>query len=119
MVRPRILVADDDKDVREMLSEFLRHAYEIETAGDGMEALSAVMTAEKKTDLAIVDLNMPGIDGIELVASLPEDTPVIVISGYLDSPDLGGRLKDLQPVAVFEKPFSLAGLEQAIRSALN
>lgn len=117
--RPRVLIVDDDAGICDMLCEFLGHAYRVDAASNGMEALSVVRTAEQKVDLVVADLNMPEMNGVELMAAMPEDTPVIVISSDLDGPAPRSQMGDLRPAAAFRKPFSLAGLEQAIRGALG
>ena len=79
----RIVVIDDEKDVREVLREVLERAgFEVETAAtsdDGLELLR-----NKGADLVITDIIMPGKDGLETVHDIRKDFPntrVIVISG--------------------------------------
>jgi two-component system NtrC family sensor kinase len=78
-----ILIADDSRDVRESLaSTVLRPAgYEAVLAADGMQALK--VTREQKPDLIIADLQMPGLNGIQLKRTLLQEnntTPVILIT---------------------------------------
>jgi DNA-binding response OmpR family regulator len=79
----RILVVDDDRDVRDLLSAVLRTGgYEVLHASDGAEALRMVF--EQRPHLIITDVGMPGMDGWAFVQRLREfsQTPVIMLSGY-------------------------------------
>jgi excisionase family DNA binding protein len=85
---PRILIVDDDDGVREMLSMMLQEDLEdveIDSATDGFEAGSKVQTF--KPDIVLLDLMMPGLNGIEVCKSLKEDERtrdirVIAMTGY-------------------------------------
>lgn len=85
----RILVVDDEYSIRLLLSEELSHeGYEVATAASGEEAL--VMLEESKFDLMLLDLKMPGIDGLEVMeeaAQLAPNTVVIMLTAHatLDS----------------------------------
>ena len=81
--RARILVVDDELGPRESLRMILRPAYEVLTASDGSEALEALRAAP--IDLVTLDLNMPGLQGEELMRVIRREFPgveVIVITGY-------------------------------------
>ena len=117
-MKPTILVVDDDEDVRKLLQEALANDYDIVLAGEGFEGLSEVMVGEKNIDLIITDLHMPGLDGIEFVKGLPEGIPFIIISGFLNLLKFREAMKGLHPVAVFEKPFRIHALLQAVHGAL-
>ncbi len=79
-----ILVVDDDAAVRDYLQTLLRRqGYQTETAADAATAL--VMLQEKNYALALVDVRMPGIDGIALLREIQRtevDTEVIILTGY-------------------------------------
>lgn len=82
--RPRVLVADDESSIRELLSKTLALAeYEVETAQDGRAALDRLRLG--RWDLLIADLKMPGLDGLTLIREarrLKADLPVIIITGF-------------------------------------
>jgi CheY-like chemotaxis protein len=84
---PRILVVDDDAAIRELLRFVLEEeGYEVIEAADGAEGLQRYQAAP--TDLVITDLQMPGMDGLELMMALRRmvPTPVLMaISGDLDA----------------------------------
>jgi putative two-component system response regulator len=81
--RARVLVVDDELGPRESLRMILRPAYEVLTASDGSEALEALRATP--VDLVTLDLNMPGLQGEELMRVIRREFPlveVIVITGY-------------------------------------
>jgi excisionase family DNA binding protein len=82
--RPRVLVADDESSIRELLSKTLALAeYDVETAPDGRAALDRLRLG--RYDLLIADLKMPGLDGLTLIREarrLKADLPVIIITGF-------------------------------------
>jgi excisionase family DNA binding protein len=82
--RPRILVVDDEASIRDLLSKTLALAdYDVDTAPDGRSALERLRLYPY--DLLIVDLKMPGMDGLAVVREakrLKADLPVIIITGY-------------------------------------
>jgi two-component system, chemotaxis family, chemotaxis protein CheY len=84
LLHSTILLVDDNYEFREALGRILRATgYDILQAGDGEEALKVVET--KKIHLAIVDIDMPKMDGIEFtkkVKSLYPDFHVIIVTGY-------------------------------------
>jgi excisionase family DNA binding protein len=82
--RPRVLVADDEASIRELLSKTLALAeYDVETAPDGRAAVERLRLGHY--DLLIADLKMPGLDGLTLIREakrLKADLPVIIITGF-------------------------------------
>jgi DNA-binding NtrC family response regulator len=81
--KPRVLVVDDQASARDVLASMLiDEGYEAETAVDGASALEAIH--ERAPALVLTDLNMPGIDGMALLAKVRADNPhipVIVVTG--------------------------------------
>jgi len=79
----KILVIDDEKDVRITVGEILARAgYEVDTAADGKEGLEKMR--EFGADLVVTDVIMPGIDGVAVMNQVRAEypgTPVLVISG--------------------------------------
>lgn len=81
--KKRVLVVDDEISVRKICQFILQADFEVETAGDGMEAVAKVR--EKPFDLIITDIKMPGIDGVEtarLIRELYPDVPWIIMTAY-------------------------------------
>jgi DNA-binding response OmpR family regulator len=74
----RVLVVDDDTTVREVVVSYLRAAgHAVVDVGDGEAAVAAA--AQQEFDLVVLDLMLPGIDGLEVCRRLTEDSDVLVI----------------------------------------
>jgi CheY-like chemotaxis protein len=110
-----VLVVDDDQDIREILSEILRDAgYIVVVASDGREALERLRSATPS--LILLDLNMPGIDGFELIGRLRQDpasarVPVVVMSAVSE---MTQRVAGLDVDDALAKPINLAQLLQVV-----
>lgn len=82
MRRPVLLVVDDEKNIRDMLKLILGVHYEVLFAENGAQALKAVKT--KPVDMVLMDVNMPGMDGLralELVKEYDPEVEVVMLSG--------------------------------------
>jgi DNA-binding NtrC family response regulator len=81
---PHILVVDDDPSVRDILKDFLQlKGFEVSVTGDGESAVSLIK--ERRFDLFLIDLVLPGMSGMEVlkeVYSYPFNIPAIIITGY-------------------------------------
>lgn len=119
----RVLLVDDDDQVLRGLMRALEHmGHQVTAAADGSAALRAL--AELPHDLVVTDINMPGMDGIELIMAVSgqwPEMPVIAMSG-------GGRLPKellldtasvLGAVVTLAKPVDLHDLGDAVRRALG
>src|SRR3954468_12628479 len=102
-MKKRVLVADDDAAVRESLKQLLEAAgYQVKLAANGQEAVAVL--ASHRTDLLLLDLEMPKRDGWDVLLQLSDESSplrVIVITGLADQLDT--RLID-GVGAVIEKP---------------
>jgi excisionase family DNA binding protein len=82
--RPRVLVADDEASIRELLSKTLALAdYDVDLAPDGRAALERLQATAY--DLLITDLKMPGLDGLAVIREARRyrpDLPIIIITGF-------------------------------------
>lgn len=109
---PRILVIDDDSDIREVVGEALQFAgYEVTTARDGREGL--IQARSFRPTLILLDLMMPGMSGWEFRAAQLRDAalkaiPVVVVTALGTDPDI-------QVEAVLAKPFRLEDLLVRVR----
>jgi two-component system response regulator PilR (NtrC family) len=118
--KPRILVIDDEADIRETLDALLCSVgYEVSTAENGGVA---VERAEREHfDLVITDLRMPGMSGVETVAALRRIKPglsVIVVSGYVsDASAL--RCREEGALQIVAKPFDIDDLLHIVEVALR
>ena len=117
----RLLVVDDDQEVRELEAEFLcQRGYTVLQAGSAAEALS-VAASNPAIDLLITDLSMPGVDGLELTRrfqAVHPTTPVLVVSGSW--PVLRTLSEeDLERFGFLPKPFQFDELLHKVRLLLD
>lgn len=115
---PLILVADDEKSIREILKRFLTgKGYEVEVASDGEEALLAIL--HHRPALVLMDVYMPKRTGLDVLLKMRAegiDTPVIVISGYANASFVQDGLA--LGAEFLPKPISLDDLECAVQYLL-
>lgn len=115
----KILIVDDDQDIREMLGNyFSREGYEVDYACDGEEGLE--ITKKKSFSLILLDIMMPKMDGYVMLAKLREfcDTPVILLTGKGEQTDkIKGFTKGCDDYVV--KPFDFAELSLRIIAILK
>ena len=116
----RILVVDDDADVREILGRGLRRAaYRVSCAVDGEAGWEALRS--DRFDMLITDHEMPRLSGLDLlrrVRAAPLDVPVILISGEIPWAETD-LLRLLPPGVALEKPFSLGELLAKVRAMMT
>ena len=112
----RIAIADDNRPLRQLLAKLLGHLGQrvVYAAANGAELVEASKAIE--IDVAIVDLDMPVMDGLAAAEELwARKIPVILISGH---PDVQHVSEQHEPIAArLERPASLDELEAAIRKA--
>jgi len=118
--RPRVLVVDDDRSVRESLRRSLEfNGYGVTLASDGAEALASI--AGHAPDALVIDVMMPRLDGIETTKALRtagNDLPILVLTAR-DS--VGDRVEGLDAGAddYLTKPFALEELLARLRALLR
>ena len=116
----RILVVDDDQDIRRTCARVLaKEGWEVTVVDDGDAALSTFTAAGKQFDCVLSDINMPGMDGYAVVSALRErddDLPVLLMTG---DPSLDGAVRaiDTGAVSYISKPFSPEMLAAAVARA--
>ena len=119
---PTILIAEDNEDLREMLSHFLgSNDYRVVGAADGHEAVEAA--ARERPDLIVMDLGMPGMDGLSAVAEIKrsghmEKTPIIIVSAY-DRLEYRTEAVGAGCVGFITKPVNPSELLKTIRMLLG
>jgi len=121
MSSPRILVVDDEADIRGLLSEILaEEGYEIEVAADAASARRAA--ARQEPDLVLLDIWMPDMDGITLLREWNEKNslrcPVVMLSGH-GTVETAVEATRLGAFDFVEKPLSIAKLLRTAERALE
>ena len=113
----KILLMEDDLILGEIVTEFLEAYYSVDRVFDGLEAKRFIL--EKPYDLYIFDINVPGINGIELIKELREldnTTPVLIISANHDTCSLKKSF-DAGAHDYIRKPFQLEELRLRIEKS--
>lgn len=117
---PHILIVDDELSILKSVKEVLKdEGYEVTTTETGTDALKAMKDAAP--DLVLLDVWMPGMDGIEALSRMREshpDTVVIVMSGHA-SIDTAVKAVRLGAYDFIEKPLSLDKLSLTVKNALH
>jgi CheY-like chemotaxis protein len=116
--KPRLLVVDDNNELRGLLQQALESEYDVLDSPNGFDALTKILKEKQSYDLIITDLNMPKVNGITLLENLPSNVPTIVISAFIDKPEFKKALSRLNPKEILQKPFQMSTLRQAIKNAL-
>ena len=114
----KILVAEDEALIRLDLVEMLREAgYEvIAEAGNGKEAID--LNEKHNPDLAILDINMPIMDGLTAAETIVKTTPVLMLTAFSQR-ELVERARDAGVMAYVVKPFTIGDLIPAIEIAIS
>jgi len=115
----KILVIDDEPKIVEICSDYLHAAgYDIITAGDGLQGLA--MARSQKPDLIVLDLMLPGMDGLDLCRTLQHESsvPIIMLTARIEETD---KLIGLALGAddYITKPFSPRELVARVRTVLK
>jgi len=122
MKKPRIVAIDDEKEFIGMLeSYFVPRGYDIAFAVGGVKGLELIR--DRKPDIVIMDLKMPGIDGdqvLTMLAGMQTPPRVIFVTAYDDGGKTKARLLQLGAYACFDKPIpSLKTFEEALLQAVK
>jgi CheY-like chemotaxis protein len=116
----RVLVVDDDADLREVVVEFLEsRGYETLTAPDGLSAVRTL--AEETVDVILLDINMPGLcgaDALPTIRALTPQTPVIMVTANIDR-DIAKRTLAYGAFDYLVKPINWGHLTESLKLALE
>ena len=124
----RILLAEDDPDMRDIVATALRReGYEVLEAGDAQQLVmrlvrepAGVTGAAPSIDLILTDVRMPGCSGLDVIDALREaewQTPMIVMTAFPDA-EVRSRAKALGAV-MLDKPFRMDVLVTTVRNSLR
>ena len=120
---PRVLLVDDDADLRRLLAAILgRDGFDVEEACDGEEALALFAEAggadaASIASVIVTDIWMPRCCGFTMLARLRErgvTTPVVVLSAHVDG-ETKARAQSLRASALLAKPFDACDLRRTVR----
>lgn len=117
---PRVLVIDDEENFRQMMLDFLGgRGCQVEVAGDGLEGFRRA--TRERFDVITVDINMPGVNGVEALRSLQvieSPAKLIVISGYVTD-EIAAECREAGAHAVLVKPVKLSHLGEVVDELLR
>jgi DNA-binding response OmpR family regulator len=120
--RPLILVADDNADILGLVKAVLeRSGYDVVTVSDGAQALASV--DQRRPDLAVLDITMPEIDGLEVLRRLRADAkmsglPVVLLTAQAQEADVVSGFAT-GASAYLKKPFSPRELTERVAALLS
>ena len=120
--KPVIVVADDDLDICELIKmQLTRHGFQVFVADNGQSAIELVV--EHKPDIALLDIMMPKLSGLEVARQIRENPTLSTVSIMLISARSSGRIEadldDLNISDYITKPFSPQELVQRINNIIN
>jgi two-component system phosphate regulon response regulator OmpR len=117
---PTLLVVDDEPELRGLLAEYFgRHGFEVRVAGDAAQARQLI--AASRPDLSVLDVNMPGENGLSLARWLREAHPQVAIVMLTTASETVDRIVGLELGAddYVSKPYELRELLARVRAVLR
>lgn len=121
---PRILVAEDNESMRELIVEVLKaNCYVVASVENGQKAITFLQSGEK-IDLVITDFQMPEMNGLELIRQIKKEEkfskiPVILATGQAYNDDIRREAGDAGACAIIGKPFFSTELMEAVEGAIG
>ncbi|MEC9346942.1 MAG: response regulator [Pseudomonadota bacterium] len=116
----KVLVADDEPDIRDIIGRALRHAgHEVDVAADGASALERMAT--EHYDLLLTDIVMPIMDGVALALKVAKSYPktrILMMTGYAHERDRAHNL-DVLIHDIVVKPFTVDEIVLKVEDALR
>jgi len=111
----RTLIVDDEAPARERLKRLLADVEGVELVGEAADGLQAVEMIEGLgPDLVLLDIQMPGLDGFEVIEALEDPPPIIFVTAY---DEYAIRAFEVNALDYLLKPYTRVRLEQAVRRA--
>lgn len=120
-MKARLLIVDDEREIRELLSRHLRYlGYDVETAGDGIEALARM--EESRIDVVVSDIKMPRMDGVMLLERVRKEYPmvrVIMMTGHVAQQAILACMREGAETCVFKPLQDMSEIEDAVLAAVR
>lgn len=117
----KVLIVDDEFEIREVVAEYLETVgHDVVAVGSGREAMDLLERQEPRFDIALVDWQMPGISGRDVILELGRrsaTSAVLIITGHL-SESLGRSTPHVR-TDIIHKPFSLSELQQRMKELVE
>jgi two-component system cell cycle sensor histidine kinase/response regulator CckA len=117
-----LLVVDDETPLRTLLAAaFTRKGYHVSTAATGLEAIEIIGDTKRVLDAVLLDLNMPGTNGVQVlkvIRACRPNLPVLVISGHI-TPDIRAEFQQLNQRDLIEKPYRLDDVGRRLRTMFD
>jgi DNA-binding response OmpR family regulator len=114
----RVLIVEDNRDIREMMAELLQSRFNVTLAADGAEALEMLTRHRRKFDAIVVDTDMPELGGFALLSDLRErglDVPALIVSG---APEARRSAREAR-ADFMAKPFEVEWFEAKVDELLR
>lgn len=120
MQTPRILIVDDEEDIEKSLRRLIARRFicDVDTAFNGAETLEKFK--KERFDLVVLDLKMPGLNGIDVIKEIVRFTPqtkILVVSSY-DSHEIAGEALKAGASDFIHKPQTMEAIEVKIKDIL-
>ena len=117
-----LLVVDDESSLRTLLAAtFTRKGYKVATAATGLEAIEIISDPSRPIDAVLLDLNMPGTNGVQVLKVIRvcrPDLRVLVISGHI-TPEVRTEFQQLNQRDFVQKPYRLDEIGRRLRKLLD
>lgn len=123
MEKKKILVADDDRSVTEVMKNSLEsRGYDVVVTHDGKEALEVAKIY--RPDVAVLDVLMPGMDGVRVASYLKldqetRDIAVIILTGFIDKENEKSLQESMRGAQFITKPFNIKDFVKAVETAVS
>jgi PAS domain S-box-containing protein len=117
-----LLVVDDETSLRTLLAaSFTRKGYHVTTAATGLEAIDIISDVKRTLDAVLLDLNMPGTNGVQVlkvIRACRPDLPVLVLSGHI-TPEVRTEFQNLNQRELIQKPYRLDEVGRRLRTMFD
>ena len=118
-----ILVCDDSNITRNLIENVFKDKYKVLMAVNGKDAIDIVDVMEKSLVAILLDLNMPDVDGFEVLDYFKEKgildrKPVCIVTGE-ETPEIIGKVKTYPVTAILLKPFSVEQIRTVVSKAIE